>query len=73
MYTEIQNARQLPKEEALTKLEQIEAQIHVNISEIKDSTFVHCGNLDPDSCRSVHNVLLREVERTRKLIQDNEV
>jgi len=68
MYHEIQLARQLSTDKALTKLDQIEAQIHVNISEIKDSTFVHCGNLDPDSCRNVHNVLLKEVERTRKLI-----
>ena len=73
MYQEIQSTKKLPKEEAITKLEQIEAQIHINISEIKSNTFVSVASLDSESRKSIHKMLLKEVERVRKLILNNEM
>jgi len=68
MYNEIQETKRMKREDAILRLSKIETQIHTNISEIKNSTFVSVANLDPESCKDVHKMLLNEVERVRNLI-----
>jgi len=68
MYERITLAKKMERADAILELSTIETQIYKNISEIADSSFVHCGNLDPESCKNVHNMLLKHVEDTRNKI-----
>ena len=71
MYQRIQAAKDLPRDDALVELDSIEKQIHENIKDIQKDIFVHVANLDKESCKNIHKMLLNEVERVRNKILNN--
>jgi len=73
MYQRINAVKDLPLEEAILELDSIERQIKKNIEEIKNDTFISVAHLDPETCKNVHRLLLKETQRVRKLTLKNEM